>query len=109
MKTLQTWHAGVLAPKVRQMKARKGLTPVETALRQRLGDIDKSLASLLAAWKKVHGAKKPAQADVDDVRDLAGEVKEAIVEAYVRLEGEEDAFRVEREVTTAFSKKIANP
>jgi hypothetical protein len=62
----------------------------------------------MAGWKKV-GVKKPVQADVDSVRQLAADAKDTIVDAYVNLEGEQDAFRLEGEIKAAFTQKVAKP
>lgn len=109
IKTFATWQSAVLQPKLKQMKAMKNPTPVETALLQRLQMVDTSLTDLMAGWKKVAGAKNPIQADVDDVRDLAADARDAIFDAYVKLEGEQDAIRVEGEIKAAFTPKVAKP
>ncbi|QNE17006.1 hypothetical protein F1D05_02625 [Kribbella qitaiheensis] len=109
IKTFAAWQSAVLQPKLKQMKAMKSPTPAETALLQRLQLVDTSLTNLMAGWKKVAGVKAPAQADVDDVRDLAADARDAIFDAYVKLEGEQDAIRVEDEIKTAFTSKVAKP
>jgi hypothetical protein len=109
IKTFATWQSAVLQPKLKQMKAMKNPTSVETALLQRLQMVDTSLTDLMAGWKKVAGVRTPIQVDVDDLRDLAGDARDAIFEAYVKLEGEQDAIRVENEIKTAFTSKVAKP
>ncbi|WP_426564265.1 hypothetical protein ACPPVT_00065 [Angustibacter sp. McL0619] len=109
LKTFATWQSGVLQPKLKQLTAMKSPTPVETALLTRLQSIDTELTSLGTAWRKVGGVKKPAAADVDDVRQSAADARDAITDAYVKLEGEQDAFRVEAQVKTAFGQKTAKP
>jgi hypothetical protein len=109
IKTFGTWQSAVLQPKLKQMTAMKKPTPVETALLKRLQNVDTSLTDLMAGWKKVAGAKKPAQADVDDVRDLAADARDAIMDTYVNLEGEQDAIRVEGDIKAAFTQKVAKP
>ncbi|TDU83990.1 hypothetical protein EV138_6455 [Kribbella voronezhensis] len=109
IKTFGTWQSAVLQPKLKQMSAAKNLTAAEKALLQRLQAIDTSLTNLVAGWKKVAGVKTPPQADVDDLRDLAADARDAISDAYVKLEGEEDAFRVEGAVKRAFAAKVAKP
>lgn len=43
---------------------------------------------------------------MDSVRQLAEKAKNAIVEAYVNLEGEQDAFRVEAGIKAAVDKRL---
>ncbi|AEE46406.1 hypothetical protein [Cellulomonas fimi] len=107
--TLTTWQTSVLRPKLRRMAAAKAPTPVETALQQRLAQVDSELTALSAAWRKVAGARRPGADDVDDLRQAAGDTHAAITDAYTHLESEADAFRVEGEVTTAFAARIATP
>jgi hypothetical protein len=109
IKTFATWQSAVLQPKLKQMKAMKSPTPVETALLQRLQLVDTSLTGLMAGWKKIGGVKTPLEDDVDDVRDLAAKAQKAIFDAYVNLEGEQDAMRVEGEIKTKFTSKVAKP
>jgi hypothetical protein len=104
IKTFATWQSGVLQPKLKQMTAMKSPTPVEAALLPRLQSVDSELTALMAAWKKVASAKKPAASDLDDVRQSAGDTRDAITDAYVNLEGEADAFRVEGAVKAAFGQ-----
>jgi hypothetical protein len=107
IKTFATWQPAVLQPKLKKMTAMKNPTPIETALHQRLQKVDAFLTDLMTGWNKVAGVKNPAQADVEDVRDLAGEARNAIIDTYVNLEGEADAFRVEGETKAAFDHKLA--
>lgn len=107
--TLTTWQASVLRPKLTRMAAAKAPTPVETALRQRLAQVDSELTALSAAWRKVAGVRTPSRDDVDDLRQAAGDTHAAITDAYVHLESEADAFRVEGEVKAAFGARIATP
>lgn len=109
VKVLTTWRTSVLQPKVTRMAAAKNLTQVETALLGRLRAVDGALTALSAGWTKVVGAKKPAPADVAAVRTLAGAARDAIADAYVNLEGEADAFRVEGQVKADFAAKIGTP
>ncbi len=109
LKTFDTWQSAVLQPKLKQMSAAKNLTPAETALRQRLQAVDTSLTKLVADWKKVTGTKHPTPVETGDLRELAADARDAITEAYVKLEGEQDAFRVEGEVKAAFASKVAKP
>ena len=109
IKVFSTWQSGVLQPKVKQMAAAKNLSAVESALMQRLQQIDTELTALLQAWKKVAGAKQPAAADLDAVREHAGDAHGEVIATYTSLEGESDAFRVEGEIKTAFGQKVAKP
>lgn len=109
VRTFTTWHTRVLQPKLTRMAAATNLTTVEKAILQRLQSVDTELTAFLTAWKKVAGKSRPAASDVDDVRVLAGDARDAVNEAYAHLEGEVDAFRVEAKVKGAFSAKIATP
>ena len=109
IKTLAAWQSSVLQPKLTRMTAMKSRTAVETALLQRLQAVDGSLSALLPVWKRVAGREKPAQADLDSLRALAGDARDAIGAAYANLESELDAFRVEGQVKTAFATKVAKP
>jgi hypothetical protein len=105
--TLAAWRSAGLQPHVKRMTAIKRRTSTDTALLQRLQAVDGSLSALMTVWKRVTGAKKPAQADLDSLRDLAGDARDAIAATYVNLEGELDAFRVEAQVKAGFTKKVA--
>jgi len=107
--TFTSWQAKVLQPKLRQMATLAKPTPVETALQQRLQTIDKTLTALSTSWTTATKAKKLTKADADNVRQLASAAKDAVADAYVNLEGEKDAFRVEGEITAAFTQQVSPP
>lgn len=110
LKTFGSWQTAVLQPKLKQLGKLSKPTPVETALLQRLQTIDTTVTALRAGWTKTTGAKKkPSQAESDSVRQLASDAKDAVADAYVNLEGEKDAFRVEGEIASAFSQQVPTP
>lgn len=107
--TLAKWQAAGVQPHRKRLAAVSTPTPVEQALGQRLEKVDTALTALLAAWKKVATAKNAAPAAVDAVRKAAVVARDAIMATYLNLEGELDAFRVQAEVTTAFTAAMGAP
>lgn len=107
--TFATWQPGVVRPKIKKLTASKKQTQVEKDLLDRFTAIDKGLTGLLADWKKATAKKKPTADDLDDVRVSAEDTRKALQDAYMNLESEADAFRVEEQVKTSFGTKVAKP
>lgn len=108
VKTFATWQPAVLQPKVKALSALTSPTQVEKDLLQRLQTLDTALTGLMGAWKRATG-RKPKPDDVDDTRAFAEDVRAAMQAAYVNLESEADAFRVEGQVKSSFGTKLAKP
>ncbi len=107
--TFATWQPRTLQPKITALSALTSPTQVEKDLLARLQTLDKALTDLRGAFTKATGTRKPKPDDVDDTRLLAEDARAALQEAYVNLESEADAFRVEGQVKTAFGAKLAKP
>jgi hypothetical protein len=96
------WQSSVLQPKVDAMGKAKGLTAVEQVLMDDLDDLNIAVLDLAHAWRAVPNKAKPPKKAAATVRSAAAAVAQAMGTAYLHLEGEQDAFRVEAEVKNAF-------
>jgi hypothetical protein len=96
------WQSSVLQAKVDAMKKAKGLSTTEQGVLKDLDEMNTALVDLAASWKAVADKSKPQPDAAATVREDAEAVRAAVQTAYLHLESEADAFRVEAEVKTAF-------
>ena len=100
--TFLRWQSSVLQQKVDAMKKARGLTATEQGLLKDLDELNMALGDLGASWQAITNKRKPPPDAAATVREDAEAVRAAMATAYVHLEGEIDAFRVEAEVKAAF-------
>ena len=100
--TVLRWQASVLQAKVDAMKKAKSLSATEQSMLKELDELNTALVDLAASWKAVGDKAKPQPDAAADVREDAELACVAMATAYVHLEGEVDAARVEGEVKAAF-------
>jgi hypothetical protein len=84
------------------MKKAKGLSATEQGILKDLDELNIALVDLAASWKAVTDKNKPRPDAAATVRGDADAVRSATETAYVNLEGEADAFRVEAEMKVVF-------
>jgi hypothetical protein len=100
--TFVRWQSSVLQPKVDAMKKATTLTKTEQDLFAQLDLLNSDVLDLADAWNAIPDKKRPSTTAAAAARSAAGAAHTSMQAAYVALESEADAFRVEAEVKAAF-------